>query len=198
MTASDLTLEGGGAALLLLPGALEPPETLLPLARALHGGGLSVAVPALCLGGESWRASVASARSAFVHLRARHVCVSICALGEGAWTALMLAEEYAPDQLIMAARRMTPLPMRARWEIMRLRRRAVADLFALSAPAHILLLSPERSAQRQARKLARLLNCADTRCAPPQALGDVIVRMAIGQAAADPAAISPRIIQKVF
>ena len=84
MMESAYTLEGGGQALVLLPDAAQTPDALAPLSRALHAGGLTVSVPALELGARPWRESITSARAAFVHLRERHVCVSVCGLGAGA------------------------------------------------------------------------------------------------------------------
>ena len=154
---SAYTLEGGGAALVLLPDAAQAPDSLAELSRALHAGGLTVSVPALNLGTRPWRESVTAARAAFVHLRERHVCVSVCGLGAGAWAALMLAEEYTPEHLILIAQAVPSISHRARWEVRRLRRRASIDLFALSTRAQVLAASAERQAVRQAGRFTRLL-----------------------------------------
>ena len=150
---SAYTLEGGGQALVLLPDAAQAPDALAELSRALHASGLTVSVPALDLGARPWRESIISARAAFVHLRERHVCVSVCGLGAGAWAALMLAEEYTPEHLILVAQESPSVSHRARWEVRRLRRRASIDLFALSTRAQVLAASPERQASRFTRLL---------------------------------------------
>lgn len=155
---SAYTLEGGGQALVLLPDAAQAPDALAELSRALHAGGLTVSVPALDLGARPWRESITSARAAFVHLRERHVCVSVCGLGAGAWAALMLAEEYTPEHLILVAQESPSVGHRARWEVRRLRRRASIDLFALSTRAQVLAASTERQAARQAGRFTRLLH----------------------------------------
>ena len=157
MMESAYTLEGGGQALVLLPDAAQTPDALAPLSHALHAGGLTVSVPALELGARPWRESVVAARAAFVRLRERHVCVSVCGLGAGAWAALMLAEEYTPEHLIIVAQESASVNRRARWEVRRLRRRASIDLFALSTRAQAHTASPERQAVRQASRFTRLL-----------------------------------------
>lgn len=173
---SAYTLEGGGQALVLLPDATQSPDTLAALSRALHAGGLTVSVPALDLGARPWRESVASARAAFVRLRERHVCVSVCGLGAGAWAALMLAEAYTPEQLIIVAQPAPSISRRARWELLLLRRRASIDLFALSARAQVLAASPDRQAARQAKRFTRLLRLPAAQPVGANALSAAICR----------------------
>ncbi len=173
---SAYTLEGGGQALVLLPDAAQAPDALAELSRALHAGGLTVSVPALDLGARPWRESIISARAAFVHLRERHVCVSVCGLGAGAWAALMLAEEYTPEHLILVAQESPSVSRRARWEVRRLRRRASIDLFALSTRAQVLAASPERQAVRQASRFTRLLRLPAAQSVASGELSAVICR----------------------
>lgn len=173
---SAYTLEGGGQALVLLPDAAQAPDSLAELARALQAGGLTVSVPALDLGARPWRESIISARAAFVHLRERHVCVSVCGLGAGAWAALMLAEEYTPEHLILIAQESPSVSRRARWEVRRLRRRASIDLFALSTRAQVLAASAERQAARQACRFTRLLRLPAAQSVASGALSAAICR----------------------
>ena len=167
---SAYTLEGGGQALVLLHDAAEMPDNLAALSRALHSGGLTVSVPALELGARPWRESIMAARAAFVNLRERHVCVSVCGLGAGAWAALMLAEEYTPDQLIIVARESSSLDRYGRREIRRLARRASIDLFALSTRALVLAESADRRCMRQARRFTRMMRLPE---AEPIAMGEL-------------------------
>lgn len=175
MAQSGYTLEGGGHAVILLHGRGESPERLRPLAESLCQSGLTVCVPALFQPGRHWTGWLLEARGAFVHMQNTHVLVSLCGLGDGVYPALLLAEEYMADQLLLVPGPPAHGPWKDRISFCRLARRAKRNLFAVTAQSHVLLTEPaDRRCARQARSLVRLLGrCGLTGYAPGQLAGSV-------------------------
>ena len=156
------TIQRGGRALLLLHDLGQSPLTLRPLAESLAQGGLTTRVPALFQRGAHWSEWLRTARSAYTGLLNAHVRVSLCALGESEALALLLAEAYAPEELLLAPAPRRRLDAPTRFALRALERRARRGLFALEGQPRILLpedADPNRL--RRARRLSRLLgSCA--------------------------------------
>ena len=171
----DFALEGGGRAVLLLRDFSTPAESLRPLAEALHGKGLSVRMPALYEPGADWTAWLCAARAAFTVLRDTHVCASLCGFGSGIGSALLLAEAYSVDHLLLAPQAAARLSVSERFGLRALERRARRSLFALSCPAVILLpTGAETGVLRQARRLCRALGRCTLAEYPAAGLADTI------------------------
>ena len=163
----------GDRAVLLLHAPGQTPEALQPLTEPLARGGLAVGVPALFQPGVHWSGWLRTARAAFLRLREGRDAVSVCALGDSAALALLLAEEYAPDQLLLAPSRGRHAALPERFALMTLRRRAWRGLFALEARPQI-LLPTDAAAARRARRLSRRLGACVTGPFPPEALAGAL------------------------
>ena len=152
------TIGGGGRALMLLHGLGQSPGALRPLAEELAGEGLTACVPALFEKGAHWSEWLRAARSAYTGLMETHPRVSLCALGESGALALLLAEEYAPERLLLVPDGRQRADAAAWSGLRALDRRARQGLFSLDIRPRILL--PEGAniqALRRARRLSRRL-----------------------------------------
>ncbi|MBR1896230.1 MAG: hypothetical protein IJ822_05565 [Pyramidobacter sp.] len=169
------TIERGGQALLLLHDFGQWPGDLRPLADVLAGGGLTVSVPCLYEPGAHWSEWLRAARDAYTALLDAHVRVSVCALGESEPLALLLAEEYAPDALLLVPGERRPADAATRFALRTLERRARRGLYALDAVPRILLPeSPSASGLRRARRLSRQLGACQIGEFHPGALADAV------------------------
>ena len=151
---SGYTLERGGHALMLLHDFGQTAESLRPLAEALAGQGLTVCVPALYDPDAHWSEWLRAARAAYTGLLNAHVRVSLCALGESAALALLLAEAYAAGQVLLVQPEQ-PARHGACFGLRALERQARRSLFALEGQPQILLREgADAVALRQARRLS--------------------------------------------
>ncbi|MCU0633458.1 MAG: alpha/beta fold hydrolase [Gemmatimonadaceae bacterium] len=119
---ASIALEGSStSAALVLHGFGDTPQSVAPVAHALHAAGWTVRAPLLAGHGRSMRAMathgaddwLASARHAYAALRATHAQVCVVGQSMGGALAVLLAVETPPPALVLLAPYLS-MPLRIR------------------------------------------------------------------------------------